>query len=135
MRESPLQRGIDPEWSAEHLQVSQLVPLGPEVTLRHSPAKASDFGWSTGYAARIRARAKQSTSASSEWKSQLMGFAQEVRGSVNIVLGTVMLDPYRRALGNRQRLVGILQRNGRVDRRVVQEFVDRWTTVAVKSTN
>jgi hypothetical protein len=96
--------------------------------MRFSPVKTSDFGWSTGYATRVRARSKQSITDRSEWKPMLLGLLQEVQGSVNILLGALLWDPYRRALGNRQRLVGLLQRNGRVDRRVVQEFVDRWTS-------
>ena len=102
--------------------------------MRLSHAKSHGFGGSADYAHQVRSRGKHTDGLRSEWKPMLLGLIQEARGSLNIVLGALLWDPYRRALGNRQRLVGILQRNGRVDRRVVQEFVDRWTS-GVQKTN
>ena len=96
--------------------------------MRHSIAKRYDFGWSVDYAALVRGRAHHAESAVPDWRPQLLGLAHQVRGWSNIIVGALLSNTRRRGLGNRQRLVGILQRSGRVDRRVVQEFVDRWTT-------
>lgn len=96
--------------------------------MRHSIAKRYDFGWSVDYAARVRERAHHAENVLPVWRPQLLGIAHQVRGWANIIVGALSSNTRRRGLGNRQRLVGILQRSGRVDRRVVQEFVDRWTS-------
>ena len=75
----------------------------------------------------MRAYTHHMPSPLSDWQLRLLGLAHQARGWGNILAGALLWDRHRRGLGNRQRLVGILQRSGRADRRVVQEFVNRWT--------
>jgi hypothetical protein len=57
---------------------------------------------------------------------RVVGKAVAVAGSFNILLGTLLADQARAALGHRQRVVGMLQLNCEVDRRTADAFVDRW---------
>ena len=57
---------------------------------------------------------------------RVVGRAVAFAGSFNILLGTVLADRDRAALGHRQRVVGMLQLNCEVDRRTADAFVDRW---------
>ena len=57
---------------------------------------------------------------------RVVGKAVAFAGSFNILLGTVLADQNRSALGHRQRVVGMLQLNCEVDRRTADAFVDRW---------
>lgn len=57
---------------------------------------------------------------------RVVGRAVAFAGSLNIVLGTLLADHNREALGHRQRVIGMLQLNCEVDRRTADAFVDRW---------
>ena len=57
---------------------------------------------------------------------RVAGRAVAFAGSFNILLGAVLADQARAALGHRQRVVGMLQLNCEVDRRTADAFVDRW---------
>ena len=57
---------------------------------------------------------------------RVVGRAVAAGGTLNILLGTVLGDLDREALGHRQRVVGMLQLNCEVDRRTADAFVDRW---------
>lgn len=96
------------DWSSPYARTSAAAAEGREgrvYTPRHSTEHLS-------YRERVTRR--------------VVGKAVAFAGSFNILLGTMLADQHRAALGHRQRVVGMLQLNCEVDRRTADAFVDRW---------
>ena len=94
------------DWSSPYARTSTATSEGRGVfTPRHSTEHLS-------YVERVQRR--------------VVGKAVAFAGSFNILLGTMLADRNRAALGHRQRVVGMLQLNCEVDRRTADAFVDRW---------
>lgn len=89
----------------------RLTIASPEVPARRTPPSSGDHATGNHVA---RAQRKVS------------GRVVALTGSLNILLGAVLANRQRAALGHRQRVVGMLQFNCEVDRRTADAFVDRW---------
>lgn len=98
----------DSPWIASSVRLSV---ASIDVPSRRPTRPSTDHGTST-HVARVQRR--------------VVGRVVALAGSLNILLGAVLADRHRAALGHRQRVVGMLQLNCEVDRRTADAFVDRW---------
>ena len=96
------------DWSSPYARTSSATAEGREGHV-YTPRSSTEH---LSYAERIQRR--------------VVGRAVAFAGSFNILLGTMLADQSRAALGHRQRVVGMLQLNCEVDRRTADAFVDRW---------